>query len=30
VAITSGVSNEQHSPKKDGFFRRLSRFFTGR
>jgi ATP-dependent RNA helicase RhlB len=30
VAITSGVSNEQHAPKKDGFFRRLSRFFTGR
>ena len=31
VAITSGVSSEQ-SPhkKKDGFFRRLSRFFTGR
>ncbi|WP_266183292.1 DEAD/DEAH box helicase [Dyella humicola] len=30
VAITSGKSNEQSSPKKDGFFRRLSRFFTGR
>ncbi len=30
VAITSGVSNESSSPKKDGFFRRLGRFFTGR
>ncbi|MFC4525167.1 DEAD/DEAH box helicase [Dyella halodurans] len=30
VAITSGVSNESSAPKKDGFFRRLGRFFTGR
>jgi len=30
VAITSGKPAEQHSPKKEGFFRRLSRFFTGR
>ncbi|MDR3446968.1 MULTISPECIES: DEAD/DEAH box helicase [unclassified Dyella] len=30
VAITSGKQAEQEAPKKVGFFRRLSRFFTGR
>ncbi|MBV8158611.1 MAG: DEAD/DEAH box helicase [Dyella sp.] len=30
VAITSGVQGESAAPKKVGFFRRLSRFFTGR
>jgi ATP-dependent RNA helicase RhlB len=29
VAITSGQSGEKEAPKKDGFFRRLSRFFIG-
>jgi ATP-dependent RNA helicase RhlB len=30
VAITSGKPAEQAAPQKMGFFRRLSRFFTGR
>ncbi|WP_130617474.1 DEAD/DEAH box helicase [Dyella amyloliquefaciens] len=30
VAITSGKAAEQSAPQKVGFFRRLSKFFTGR